>query len=106
MQFRSRYRLFAVADRCGAVGFRRYDELDPAVPQVVSDRVGVVGFVGEQSVGVCAFPAPAQSATKPLEYATRPRSDGRGSRICSLESIRDSCVNRFCPRGLEQPERY
>ena len=41
---------FAVADRCGAVGFRRDDGFDPALFQVGSDRVGVVGLIGEKSI--------------------------------------------------------
>ena len=41
---------FAVADRCGAVGFRRDDGFDPARLQVGSDRISVVGLVGEKSI--------------------------------------------------------
>ena len=41
---------FAVADRCGAVGFRRDDGFDPALFQVGSDRVSVVGLIGEKSI--------------------------------------------------------
>ena len=41
---------FVVADRCGAVGFRRDDGFDPALFQVGSDRVSVVGLVGEKSI--------------------------------------------------------
>jgi hypothetical protein len=39
----------AVADRCGAVGFRRNDGIDSALLQVGSDRVSVVGLIGEKS---------------------------------------------------------
>ena len=42
--------LLAVADRCRAVGFGRNDGFDPALFQVGSDRVGVVGLVGEKSI--------------------------------------------------------
>lgn len=38
----------AVADRLGAVGFRRDDGLDPALLQIGSDRVGIVGLVSEK----------------------------------------------------------
>ncbi len=41
---------FAVADRGGAVGFWRDDGLDPAFLQVRSDRVSVVGLIGEKRV--------------------------------------------------------
>lgn len=41
---------FAVADRCGAVGFRRDDGFDAALFQVGSDRVSVVGLIGEKSI--------------------------------------------------------
>jgi hypothetical protein len=41
---------FAVADRCGAIGFWRNDGIDPARLQVGSDRIRVVGLVGEKSI--------------------------------------------------------
>jgi transposase len=41
----------AVADRFRAVGFRRDDGLDPALLQVVSDRIGVVSLIGKKSLG-------------------------------------------------------
>ena len=41
---------FAVVDRCGAVGFWRDDGFDPALFQVGSDRVSVVGLIGEKSI--------------------------------------------------------
>lgn len=39
----------AIADHCGAVGFRRDDGFDPTLLQVGADCVGVVGLVGEES---------------------------------------------------------
>ena len=40
----------AVADRCGAVGFRRNDGFDTALLQIGADRVGVVSLVGEKRI--------------------------------------------------------
>ena len=40
----------AVADGRGAVGFRRDDRFDPALLQVGSDRISVVGFICEKSI--------------------------------------------------------
>ena len=42
---------FAVADRCRAIGFRRNDGFNPALLQVGSDRIGVVGLIGEKGIG-------------------------------------------------------
>ena len=41
---------FAVADRCDTVGFRRDDGFDPALLQVGTDRVSVVGLIGKKSI--------------------------------------------------------
>ena len=41
---------FAVADRCGAIGFWRNDGFDHARLQVGSDRIRVVGLIGEKSI--------------------------------------------------------
>ena len=40
----------AVADRLCAVGFRRNDRFDPALLQVIADRVGVVSLIGKKSL--------------------------------------------------------
>jgi hypothetical protein len=40
---------FAVANRLGAVGFRRDDGLDPTSLQVIAYGIGVVGLVGKKS---------------------------------------------------------
>lgn len=41
---------FAVADHCDAIGFWRNDGFDPARLQVGSDRIRVVGLIGEKSI--------------------------------------------------------
>src|ERR1019366_8217743 len=65
-------------------------------PQDAIDDVAIIPWA---DVPGRACQAPAQPATKPSKYATRPPSDRRGSRlppqICSLESKRDSRVNDF-----------
>ena len=44
----------AVADRCRTVGLRRDHGLDPALLEIASDRVSIIGLVGEQCIR-CLF---------------------------------------------------
>jgi hypothetical protein len=40
----------AVADRLGAVRFRRDDGANPALLEVVADRIAIIGLVGDEGV--------------------------------------------------------
>src|SRR5262249_52809625 len=41
----------AVADRLGAVRFRRDDGANAALLEVIADRIGIIGLVGDEGIG-------------------------------------------------------